>query len=46
MIGRERGGENEKKKVIQSQSRRKQLKEINSCEQLNEMEEYLRIDCF
>lgn len=34
------------KKVVQSQSRRKQLNEINSCERLNEMEEHLRIDCF
>lgn len=34
------------KKVQLSDSRPKQLHEINSCEQLNEMEEYLRIDCF
>lgn len=31
---------------LQSDSRLRQLHEINSCEQLNEMEEYLRIDCF
>lgn len=36
---------NPNSKRFQNDSRLKQLHEINSCEQLNEMEEYLRIDC-